>query len=489
MRPHPQLPACANAAGKSVQIARFPARVALSPKVGIALFVTLYVGLSLWALKSALSTNSIAASIVAFAIPLVPFGFAASLRAPLIFPFCVYAAVIPFENLVAFGVLGSLPRILAVVATGAIVARIVITKRMRLPGRTVVLWGVVMLFMAASVMWANDRQEAFSWFSRYVQQYMLLVVVAMVPARPKDLRAVMIGLVAGGICAALYGDYLLAGNATAYRHDRLVVEAGDRQVDPNEFAAALILPFGLAMMYFLRLRFGLRKLLAFGMVAILVGGFVASGSRGGLIAIGVLLAYLLWFSPYRLQLGLFIASGSVAILASPLVGRFAVAVSSGGAGRTSIWKTGYVAFRKNWLVGVGIGNFQDAYDRAWFQVYHGTYKHWHMVAHNLIAQTAVELGIVGLAILLYAWYVQLRNLRACPAPGPLADIRAAIEASTVGLFVASLFVGIMHQKAVWSVFLLSAIALSCARSLSPAADEASPIPPAPPLSLGEFRAL
>jgi hypothetical protein len=347
------------------------------------------------------------------------------------------------------------------------VARIIITRDLRLPGRPVLLWGIFILFMAASIMWADNRSAALDWFSRYVQQYLLLVVVAMMPAKWNDVRAVMIGLVIGGIFAALYGDYLLAQGAGAYRHDRLVVEAGDREVDPNEFAAALILPFGLALMYFLRTR-GFRKVAAFVVVGILLGGFIASGSRGALIAITILLGYLLWRSPYRMQLAAILAAGSVAIFASPLVARFADAMSSGGAGRTSIWKTGYVAFRKHWAVGVGIGNFQDAYDRAWFAVYHGTYKHWHIVAHNVIVQTGVELGVVGLVLLCWAWYVQLGELRGAEAPAPYADIRAAIEASTLALFVAAMFVGIMHQKTTWSAFLLAAIAMSYARTFSPA---------------------
>ncbi len=439
------------------------ARIRISKRAGTAAGVLLYVAVCLYALKAALALPSPVAFMAALAVPLLPFAFAVSLRAPLIFPFSLYAAVIPFENLVALGAVGSIPRVLAVISTAAIVARIIITKNLRLPGRPVLVWGVLIMFMAASIMWADNREAAFDWFSRYMQQYLLLVVVAMIPAKWSDVRAVMIALVIGGIFAALYGDYLLAQGGHAYRHDRLIVEAGDRQIDPNEFAAALILPFGLSMMYFLRAS-GVRKLLAFGPLAILAGGFIASGSRGALIAIAVLLAYLLWRSPYRSQLGLFLAIGGSAIFASPLVARFAVAVSSGGAGRTSIWKTGLVAFRKHPFVGVGIGNFQDAYDRAWFAVYHGTYKHWHIVAHNVIVQTGVELGVLGLALLIYAWIVQITDLRTVRAPAPYADIRASIEASTLALFVASLFVGIMHQKATWSVFLLAAIVVTYARS-------------------------
>jgi O-antigen ligase len=160
------------------------------------------------------------------------------------------------------------------------------------------------------------------------------------------------------------------------------------------------------------------------------------------------------------------------VISSSVSERFSRALSSGGAGRLSIWKTAYAAFRKAWLLGSGTGNFQEAYDRSWFDVYHGTYLHWHIVAHNLIAQTAVELGGVGLALTLFAWWIQFRSLAKIESTSRYADLRITLEAATLGLLVSSLFLDIMWYKYTWEAFMLAALTHQFVRS--PAA-EAAPI--------------
>jgi len=270
--------------------------------------------------------------------------------------------------------------------------------------------------------------------------------------------------VIGAVCAALYGDYLFFHSVSVSSDNRLFLEAGARKVDPNHFAAALIVPFAVALMAFLRLRFGVSKLCMLAVVCIVGSGFVTSGSRGGLMAVGAMMMYFAIRSRYRIQLLVIGALLAIVVSASPLTERFALALSTGGAGRTSIWKTAYTAFRKAWLLGSGTGNFQNAYDRAWLEVDHGRYHVWHIVAHNLIAQTAVELGIVGLVLVLFAWWMQFRSLSGTSAAAPYGDIRIALEGAIISQFITSWFLDIMWYKYTWEGFILAALARQYARS-------------------------
>jgi hypothetical protein len=416
-----------------------------------------YVALCLFAMAAALRSQESVRLVLAVALPVAPFAFVTALRAPLIFPFTLYLAFIPFENLSESGPLGTIAMLLGIVSTCAVLAHLLVAKQIRVPGAAVAAWGLWIMLIAASTTWAIDQSVAVDFLTRYLRLYLLLVVVAFIPVKWSDLRAVLIASVFGGVCAALYGGFLFLHAVNVSQDERIFVQVGDHVIDPNHFAAALLVPLAIALIVFLRLRFGPAKLAMLVVLCAIASGFVTSGSRGGLMATGAMLVYLIIRSRYRAQLLVIAAIGAVTVSSSSVSERFARALSSGGAGRLSIWKTAYAAFRKAWLLGSGTGNFQEAYDRSWFDVYHGTYLHWHIVAHNLIAQTAVELGGAGLVLTLFAWWVQFRSLKSIKPSSPYSDLRIALEAATLSLFVSSLFLDIMWYKYTWELFILAAL--------------------------------
>jgi len=135
--------------------------------------------------------------------------------------------------------------------------------------------------------------------------------------------------------------------------------------------------------------------------------------------------------------------------------RFSTALSTGGAGRLSIWMVGMQAFKKYWLLGAGLGNFQDAYDRAYISVYQQINAHWSRPAHNIILGAAVELGVIGLTILLFAWFSQYKVLSTNDKHNAYYDVAIALQGALVGSFVASLFSDSMYDKYTWLVFMLT----------------------------------
>jgi O-antigen ligase len=428
--------------------------------------VTVYTGVCLYMLRSNLQSQSKSTLILAIAVSLLPMIAIWSLRAPLIFPFGLYMAFIPFDNLIT-GPVGSVTKLLAIAATAALLLRLFMTRDARVPGRSVVAWGLVVLWITASVTWAINVNVAIENVQSYVQLYLLFAIVAITPVQSNEFKWIVVSVVFGGICAALNGDYLFYHSVGVSVDDRVFVNAGGRKIDPNHFAASLLVPFALSLMLFLRQRTGLRKLGALAVLLIVASGLQIAGSRGGMIAVAFGIIYFLIRSRYRVQLAVITLIGTIGVLSSPLMARFALALSSGGNGRTAIWRTGFAAFKKSWLLGVGTGGFPDAYDRAWLLVNHGRFNHWHNQAHNLIAQTGIELGAVGLVLTAIAWAVQITALRGTSAPEPYGDIRIAIEAGTISLLVSSMFLDLMWYKYLWAVFILAAVARQYARGTEP----------------------
>ena len=82
---------------------------------------------------------------------------------------------------------------------------------------------------------------------------------------------------------------------------------------------------------------------------------------------------------------------------------------------------------------------------------------WHRAPHNLLVGTGVELGIIGLVLLLAAWGCQFNMLRKILPNEPEYPMRVALEATVIGTFIAALFLDVMIFKYVWLTFMLMAL--------------------------------
>jgi O-antigen ligase len=288
----------------------------------------------------------------------------------------------------------------------------------------------------------------------YLQLFGLFAIVALYPLKREDFYALAGGTMAGGFIAAAIGIFLYS-HGQDVSHGRLYVQFGGRAIDENHNAASLLMPLMLALIVALRAQVSRDRLALWAVVLTIVAGIVLTGSRGGFVAMVAGTAMLLLRTRFRLPMLFGIVGISLAGASSVLSSRLSDVVSSGGAGRFEIWASAWQAFQEHWLGGVGIGNFQDAYDSVYLDVYHPSYSHWHMVAHNLIAQTSVELGIIGLFIVGLCWIVMLRDPPRSLLRGDFADFWRAVQGGLVALLCASMFVDLAWYKDLWLGFMLA----------------------------------
>jgi O-antigen ligase len=131
-----------------------------------------------------------------------------------------------------------------------------------------------------------------------------------------------------------------------------------------------------------------------------------------------------------------------------------------GSGRTLIWHVGLQALKAAWLFGTGIGSFPETYARNFLAAYQPVSQGWHRPAHNVVLGIAVELGIVGLGLLLVAWFRSIRQLRVIPRDSAYYSIRVALEATLLGLFAQALFIDPMWIKYYWLAFTMPFLLLN-----------------------------
>ncbi len=385
-----------------------------------------------------------------------------AVAAPIVFPFCLYALLVPFDNLLSLAAFGTLTRFLGAASGAALVIFMLRTRRFVRPSKTLLIWCALICWMIATTFWALDQSTVLLLIPTAVQLLALYAAVSFFRSDRATVHWVALAIIAGGTSAAAYGAYLFAsGTDLAGNGSRLWIASNDSAIDPNHFGAALLLPLALAGMLALRSRVLWQSIAALAALAIMLVALGESGSRGAALGLAAMLAYVFIRGDHRRRLLLFTVPSAALIAAltahASIWARFSDSLASGGSNRVAIWDTGLRALKAHWLAGAGYNDFPFAYDQALLQAHQIEFASWHRAPHNLLLGTTVELGVVGLALLLAGWIAQFRLVRCVASTEPGYTYRLAAEAAIIGTFVAALFLDVMISKYVWLTFMFAAL--------------------------------
>jgi hypothetical protein len=334
----------------------------------------------------------------------------------------------------------------------------------------------LLAWLALSVSWATEWPLARSEVKGWLLAAAIFPVVAASFLRPRHVRLALTAFVAGAalsVAIGLVDDGLV---------DRPPVIASDAPVenrfagaegDPNMFAAALVVAIAFAggLAATTRRRLPRAGFLATG--ALLFGGLVASGSRGGLIAAALaLLAAVVLFRPRRQQALVGLALLLAMAVALPVAGGRLDDLGD-DAGRTDLWRVAWRVTEDNPLIGAGLNQFRSEAKRHVREP--GALNSIELVVdrprtpHNLYLQVLAETGVVGLLLLLLvvatcayaAWRAAVRF-------DLVADSEAAILSRVVlvgiaAMLAASVFLSNGLEKRLWAILALGPATLVAAR--------------------------
>jgi O-antigen ligase len=200
--------------------------------------------------------------------------------------------------------------------------------------------------------------------------------------------------------------------------------------DPNDFAQALVALLPLVVSLREPERRFRNLLLVWIPVGVLLYGIFLTRSRGGLLALLVMLLFA-----FRRRMGrtLSLVLSVVAVLglvALGATGGRALAKDESGAGRIEAWSEGLEMLKSSPLWGIGFESFTDYHD---------------LVAHNSFVHCFAELGLIGyffwLALIVLTW-VGLSTVIKELDDAEARDIQSACRAlrlALVGFFVGCLF--------------------------------------------------
>lgn len=250
--------------------------------------------------------------------------------------------------------------------------------------------------------------------------------------------------------------------------------------DPNFFAQILLLAVPVALFIGWESR-GRIRWLAFGCAAVIVAATLLTYSRGGMLALGVILVLAL--IAHRVDRRRVIG-GAAAILVLLLLlpasftRRFvtieqilpgteeAFHRDSSFEKRKLLTATAWVMFKNNPLLGVGAGNYTVWFDHYAEQV--GSEARGYdepgeiHYPHNLYLEIAAETGLVGLIIFGMIVAVTLAHLRTANRAlaedglNEAAAVAKALELAAIGYLISSLFLHGHFQRYLWLMFGLAA---------------------------------
>jgi O-antigen ligase len=381
-----------------------------------------------------------------------------------------YAFLLPFDSITKIGPAGQTLTLIAGAAAAAILLGTALVKKdLQRPPRQALWWGLFVTWAAVTVLWALEWQPAVSrLFTTFSLLFVYLAVLSANISR-KELQTISLFAVAGGFAAAVYTAFQFFGGAFYGGGIRGSLMAGNEAADPNYLAASLLLPLSLAVYGFLTPRRWLARL-----GWLLVAGTIAFGifvtmSRGALVAMAVMILFYVLTKRVSRSMTIALVIVLVAltfVLPSSFYSRLQTAVDSGGTGRTIIWRGGLVAFQHYALFGAGLNNFPYAY-----RDYIGSAPLFRGIqsataAHNSYLEIAVDMGLVGLALMLAAIVGQLRAASRCRknVPDKIGGVIVAYEAACYAILVAAFFIGVIWEKWFWLAWILLAIAVRTSKA-------------------------
>jgi O-antigen ligase len=438
------------------------------------------------ALVYAIGSGDLRLTMIVAGLAVAPALLVLAVKRSYLFPYGIYVVLIPFDNMLKISGSGTLTKTLGVVSTLFIIIYAFRRKGLHAPPLSLYVWLAYLGWLVLSLLWTNDPDNGVIDAQQTISLIGMYAILAVAPLEERDLRAICACIILGGVASSFYGMYLLHDQPLAQtaggEAGRLMINVADRAIDANHFANAMLAPIALSLVALLNSRKPAIIFGSLGALCVLFAGEAMALSREAMLACLLIIAITVAFSRRRmLGLGVAISVLTLIPLFVPTIfARIADATASGGAGRTGIWATGLAAWKEHPFFGWGAGSAIEAYDRTYLRIFQFHNAGWSRPPHNTPLQTLLELGVVGLVLLLIAYVTTFRHFRGIGRGHPLYDLRIAFTAALLGLGVCSLFIGLETYKYFWIALSTTAQIRSVARARKlsmPAAVVYEPPPP------------
>jgi O-antigen ligase len=323
-----------------------------------------------------------------------------------------FVFVLPWDVLADFPLVGSIPRLVGLIASGVGVLHILARRRVRPLTWFHVFAVLFVLWAGVTSFWSLDPQATRTQVVTYVQLLVFVWLLWEIASSPERQQALLRAYVLGAsVAAVLTIQNYLSGARFVLATDTRFAALNQ---DPNDLGLTLAL--GIPMAWYVslsqlrtRMRWLWRLYLPLAIVAVLL-----TASRGATLVTLVALMIIPW-THGRLRPGAKVALYALGIVTLLVAMAFvpetslerltrtrADAETGYLSGRGLIWAAGLDVAWEHPLIGVGAGAFEAAVEPA---------LHQRMAAHDVPLSILVDDGAVGLFLFLAMVAAALQPLR------------------------------------------------------------------------------
>ncbi len=314
-----------------------------------------------------------------------------------------------------------------------------------------------------SVVGALFPLEAFQYLIIYVKLLLFYFLLINVIETKRHLWLCLLTILLANLGSVLYGFYNLF--FAPQSAGEMMVKARMRGLtdDPNILAMGVvfIIPALLLMLFHEGWKF--RSLLYLLGVMTLLAGLVASFSRGGTVALGIVLAIILYLKrSWPLFLLVLLLSLALILFVVPPtfwqhlltlfdLGKFLADPSLRWRGR--LMMGAFEQISQNPLLGIGIGN--------WMLITSRYLSLLPLAVHNTFLHVAAETGVFGITLFLLIFVRTFSNYYCAQKLfSQTGEIRLALASQglfvgLVGVFVGALLLSVQEALIIWAMFGLS----------------------------------
>jgi O-antigen ligase len=364
----------------------------------------------------------------------------------------IFALLLPFDSVSAIGGQPSGAALTRYVGGFAGLVLLVVglmSKRLSLPCRATLWWTLFVLWGVATLGWAANTQFVLDRMPTAISLWLLYVIATAFRIEQKEMWVVLGATVVGGCIAASMSVHEFYSGSFYLQSTRSSLMLGNRDTDPNQFGASLLLPLALAIGVVVQGRNRMLRVCATAAIAILGFALLLSMSRGAMVA--ALTVIVVYIARLGFNRRILVATVLVAalLLLMPQAFFTRLGLSDRGAGRIDIWMASMDLVPHYGLFGAGWNNFVVVY--SGIAGHAPSFRGFTRGSHSIYVGMLVEVGIVGLMFLLLAVRSQLREAR----PRELVPYAAACWA----MLVMGITLDIAWRKSFWFSWIVLAMAV------------------------------
>jgi putative inorganic carbon (HCO3(-)) transporter len=321
------------------------------------------------------------------------------------------------------------------------------------------LWGSVVLFTAVIIASALTAQyPAASWAEKdfWINWLLLMLIVGGGVRTRSEFVLQLLGFVLWNVKMSQHGVQGWIGSGFSF-------VAWGVSGGPGWFQNSG--EFGIEMCVFLPivgyLTLGVwprltknRRLIMLAIVASGLISIVASSSRGALLGAGVLAAWIVWRSPYRLRaIVIMVPLAALTWLVLPEGNKArwrAAGTDEDSLRRLTYWTDGIAIAKEHPVLGIGYRN--------WIPYYRQRYDPEGELPHNYLVEAASELGFTGLFVFVgmtgvFFWQnAQSRRRVSAKSKNPdrlLWAITYGLDGAMIGFLASGFFVTVLYYPYYW----------------------------------------